>query len=99
MPSTLQSHHWSQIHTGHHRYLKAPITVISSSRRWITEELLCSFPPAGSFAEQLIRNQPNVLLKGGQKPAVTKHTGERWCWMCVRPNCSTWASHGLFCQK
>lgn len=56
MPSifqhTLQSHHWSPINTGYHRYLKAPITLLSSSRRWITEELLflCSFPPAGSFA-------------------------------------------------
>lgn len=47
---TLQSHHWSQIHTGYHRYLKAPIPVISSSGRGITQELLCSFPPAGSFA-------------------------------------------------
>lgn len=44
-----------------------------------TSRLLCQALP---LAAQLIRNQPNVLLKGGQKPGVTKHIRERWCWIC-----------------
>lgn len=38
-----------------------------------TSRFLCQALP---LAEQLMRNQPNVLLKGGQKPAVPKHIRE-----------------------
>lgn len=51
-----------------------------------TSMFLCQAMP---LAVQFIRNQPNVLLKRGQKLRVTKHVRGRWCWRSVRPNCST----------